>query len=74
MSIKIPQISGNDAISKLKKIGYYISRQRGSHARLVSDDSNRKKFTVPLHKILKKGTLNQIIKDAGLTLQEFLNL
>ncbi len=50
-------------------------RQKGSHVRLEKYTSDKTiKLTVPLHSELKKGTLSRIIKDAGLTLDEFENL
>lgn len=32
------------------------------------------KLTIPLHGTLKRGTLSRIIKDAGLTVEEFVEL
>ena len=70
--MKIPLISGIDAIKRLKKAGFVATRQKGSHVRLEKSLSDTTiKITVPLHSELKKGTLNRIIKDAGLTLEEF---
>ena len=65
-------ISGLDLIKRLKKAGFIAIRQKGSHIRLEKYDSEETiKLTVPLHKEMKKGTLNRIIKDAGLTIEEF---
>lgn len=70
--MKIPLISGIDVIKRLKKSGFVATRQKGSHVRLEkSIVETTIKITVPLHSELKKGTLNRIIKDAGLTLEEF---
>ena len=70
--MKIPLISGIDVIKRLKKAGFIATRQKGSHVRLEKSASDTTiKITVPLHSELKKGTLNRIIKDAGLTLEEF---
>lgn len=45
---------------------------KGSHAMLEKVGENGlTKITVPLHKELKKGTLMKIIKDSGLTPEEF---
>jgi len=72
---KLPAISGKKVIKKLQRSGYVVVRQKGSHARLRdTDDSNRKPITIPLHKIIKPGLLHQVIKDAGLTLEVFLDL
>ncbi|MBN2422014.1 type II toxin-antitoxin system HicA family toxin [Candidatus Woesearchaeota archaeon] len=70
--MKLPVISGIDVIKRLKKAGFVATRQRGSHIRLEKSCIDKSiKITVPLHKELKKGTLSRIIKDAGLTIEEF---
>mgnify|MGYP001619326679 FL=1 len=72
---KLPVISGKAAVKKFLKIGYVVTRQKGSHVRLTNDnDILRKPFTIPLHKMLKPGLTHQLIKDAGLTIEEFLDL
>jgi len=70
--MKLPLISGTEVIKRLKKAGFIATRQKGSHVRLEKYNGNKTvKLTVPLHSELKKGTLSRIIKDAGLTLEEF---
>ena len=70
--MKLPLASGIEVIKRLKKAGFIATRQKGSHVRLEKYMSDKTiKLTVPLHSELKKGTLNRIIKDAGLTLEEF---
>lgn len=70
--MKIPLISGIEVIKRPKKTGFVATRQKGSHVRLEKSMSDTTiKITVPLHSELKKGTLNRIIKDSGLTLEEF---
>ena len=73
--MKLPVVSGEKVIKALLKAGFVKVRQRGSHVRLekiVGDDII--KVTVPLHNPLKKGTLSRIIKEAGLTNDEFVDL
>ena len=73
--MKLPLISGKELIKRLKKLGFIATRQSGSHIRLERFDGEKLvKLTVPLHKEMKKGTLSRIIKDAGLTLEDFLKL
>ena len=56
----------------MKKAGFIAIRQKGSHIRIEKNVGEEIiKITVPLHSELKKGTLSRIIKDAGLTLEEF---
>ena len=70
--MKLPLISGIEVIKRLKRAGFIATRQKGSHVRLEKYVGNKTiKITVPLHSELKKGTLSRIIKDAGLTLEEF---
>ncbi len=73
--MKLPVISGKEAIRALEKAGFIIVRQRGSHVRIKKVTSeNAIKITIPLHETLDRGTLKSIIKNAGLTVEEFLNL
>lgn len=70
--MRLPLISGIEVIKRLKSAGFIATRQKGSHVRLEKYANEKTiKLTVPLHAELKKGTLSRIIKDAGLTLEEF---
>lgn len=70
--MKLPIISGVEVIKRLKKAGFIATRQKGSHVRLEKFDGEKTvKLTVPMHSEIKKGTLNRIIKDAGLTSEQF---
>jgi predicted RNA binding protein YcfA (HicA-like mRNA interferase family) len=75
MNPKLPVISGRQAVKAFERIGYRIVRQRGSHIRL-RDDTNpdHLPLTIPDHRILKPGLLRQLLRDAGLTVEEFLDL
>ncbi len=59
---RLPQISGRELIRLLESLGYETLRQRGSHVRLrrisVVGEHN---VTVPDHKVMAKGTLNDIL-------------
>ncbi len=68
---RLPVISWRDVLKSLHKRGFNPIHQRGSHI-YVGD--GRKLVTVPRHEEIKLGTLLQIIKDAGLTKEEFINL
>jgi predicted RNA binding protein YcfA (HicA-like mRNA interferase family) len=71
----LPVISGRDTVAALQRIGYVVMRQKGSHIRLRHPtDSRRVPVTVPDHKELKSGTLRTIIRDAGLSVEEFRDL
>jgi predicted RNA binding protein YcfA (HicA-like mRNA interferase family) len=70
---KLPLIPGRECIRALQRGGFVIDRQRGSHITLIRDDPFAS-VTVPNHKELKRGMLRGIIKDAGLTVDEFVEL
>ena len=70
--MKLPQISGIELIKRLKKFGFVIVRQKGSHIRLEKNTAEGTiKVTIPDHKVLKKGTLNQVIKVTELKKEDF---
>lgn len=72
----IPQVSGKETIKALEKIGFKVSRQKGSHIRLVRiQDGIKQLVTVPNHKVIQKGTLlSGILKPINLSLEEFKKL
>ena len=69
---KLPTLSGREAVGALKRFGWEIARRRGSHVILVRDGSDNT-LSVPDHKELDRGTLRSLIRDAGLTVDEFLS-
>jgi predicted RNA binding protein YcfA (HicA-like mRNA interferase family) len=71
---RLPRISGQKAARALSKAGYELDRQRGSHMVLRQVRSPFRRLVVPSHKELPKGTLRAIIRQAGLTVDEFLAL
>lgn len=71
---KLPSLRSRDVIAALKKDGWYEQRQRGSHLHLKKDDVAGR-VTIPVHsKPLAPGTLRNIIRQTGLTVEEFLAL
>jgi predicted RNA binding protein YcfA (HicA-like mRNA interferase family) len=70
---KLPSISGRECVAALLKAGFYVDRQRGSHMILYRDNPYAKTI-VPENRELPKGTLRRIIRDAGLTVNEFIEL
>jgi len=64
----LPIVSGAEAIRALQKIGFSVVRQRGSHVVLRRDSTG---CVVPLHRELKVGTLNGLLKQAGVSADEF---
>lgn len=70
----LPQVSGDEAVKAFEKLGYERVRQKGSHIRLISGEAGRKPLTVPRKKELKRGMLRSLIRDAGITVEEFIEL
>lgn len=57
------EISGAKLAKLLKKYGYEITRQTGSHIRLTTVQQGEHHITIPSHKCLKIGTLSSILSD-----------
>lgn len=70
---KLPRISGQECVKALEKAGFYVARQRGSHIILRRDEPFGR-VSVPNHKELDTGTLKGIIREAGLSVDEFIGL
>jgi predicted RNA binding protein YcfA (HicA-like mRNA interferase family) len=70
---KLPVVSGKDTVNAFMKAGWHISRQRGSHVILTKDGSINT-LSVPLHQTLGPGLLRDLIRIAGLTVDEFTEL
>ncbi len=69
MVAHLPVLSGEEMIRLLKKLGYDVIRQRGSHVRM-RHPAGRDTLTVPLHKELAPGTLKAILNQAKTTIEE----
>lgn len=70
---KLKRISGEEAIRRLEKLGFRRVRQRGSHVVLKKQTSEGEiGCVVPLHKELAVGTLRGILKQAKLSIEEFM--
>jgi predicted RNA binding protein YcfA (HicA-like mRNA interferase family) len=69
----LPVISGATCVRALERAGFYVRRQTGSHQILRRDDPFAQ-LVVPQHKVLDRGTLRAIIRQAGLSVTEFAQL
>lgn len=64
---KLPQVSGVQVIRLLESLGYTRLRQKGSHVALRKVTSlGEHNITVPIHKVIAKGTLNDIVTRISL--------
>ena len=69
----LPRISGQECVKALKKNGFYFKRQHGSHI-ILRKDNPLQQTVVPDHKELDRGTLRSIIRQSGLSVDEFIKL
>lgn len=67
----LPSVSGREVVKALTKFGYERDRQRGSHIILRQVTSPHRRIVVPDHDEIARGTLRAIIRQAGLTVDEF---
>jgi len=66
---KLPVVSDKEVIKALAKLGYWIRSRESSHVHLRHPI--RKPLTIPDHKEIARGTLRAIIRESGLTINEF---
>lgn len=72
MTPALPVVSGRELVQALCRAGYSVRDQKGSHVHLRHPF--RRPLTVPDHPEVARGTLRVILKDAGLTVDELLEL
>ena len=70
---RLPGISGQECVAALSKVGFYVRRRESSHLILRRDEPFAQ-VVVPDHRDLDRGTLRGIIRQAGLTAAEFIQL
>ncbi len=70
---KLPVISGKECIKALEKAGFLVIRQKGSHISLIRGKPFAQ-IVVPNHRELDRGTLRSIIRQSGLSIEEFIEL
>lgn len=71
---RLPVLSGQDVVKALAVIGYVFDHQRGSHVVLRHKNPPHRRVTGPNHKEVARGTLRSIIREVGLTLDQFTEL
>ena len=68
--VKLPVVSGADAVRAFQRAGWRLDRQRGSHVVLLKPGSIAS-LSVPLHPELAPGTLRALIRAAAMSVEEF---
>jgi predicted RNA binding protein YcfA (HicA-like mRNA interferase family) len=71
--VKLPVVSGADAVKAFQRAGWRLDRQRGSHVVLLRP-GHIASLSVPQHPELAPGTLRALIRAAGLSVEEFVAL
>ena len=64
--MKLPRdMGGEELAGKLRRHGYEVTRQTGSHMRLTTFKGGEHHVTIPRHKPLRVGTLNMVLRDVA---------
>ncbi len=66
---KLPRVSGGEAVRALERLGFSVVRQRGSHIIMRRGASG---CVVPNHREIKVGTLAGVLRQAGVSPEEFI--
>jgi predicted RNA binding protein YcfA (HicA-like mRNA interferase family) len=72
MDEKLKLCSGAEAVRKLQRAGWSIARKKGSHV-MLTRSGYQWTLSVPQHDELGPGLLRKLIRQAGLTVEEFNN-
>ncbi|MBI2184601.1 MAG: type II toxin-antitoxin system HicA family toxin [Thaumarchaeota archaeon] len=70
---KLPVLSAREVLRALEKAGFIVDHQKGSHIVLVRGNPPCR-IVVPNHKEIDRGTVRAIIRQAGITVEEFVRL
>lgn len=70
---RLANISGKEAVKAFGKAGWTLMGQVGSHA-VMTKSGERANLSIPQHKELSTGTLRALIRAAGMTIDDFLEL
>ena len=71
---KLPVISGKELVKMFSKLRYEVDHQTGSHIILRNKNIPYRRLTIPNHPEIAKGTLLAILRQAGLTREDFFNM
>ena len=72
---KVPSLDYKKVLAAFRRAGFKEVRQKGSHIRIEKETPEGIiNVTIPAHKPIKRSTLSHIIKEAGLSVDEFIDL
>jgi predicted RNA binding protein YcfA (HicA-like mRNA interferase family) len=69
---QLPSLDWNEVAKAFEKAGWQYDRTKGSHY-IMTRPHQPGLLSVPMHKPVKKGTLRKLIREAGLTVDEFVD-
>ncbi|MCD4843181.1 MAG: type II toxin-antitoxin system HicA family toxin [Methanosarcinales archaeon] len=73
--MKLPVISGKEAVKAFEKLGYAPVRQKGSHIRMKHlSNVSKTPLSIPNHKVLGKGLLRKLLRDADITVEQLMKV
>jgi len=67
---KLPHVSGREAVRALEKLGFVQLRQKGSHLIMRRGIIG---CVIPMHREIKIGTLTGILRQAGVSADQFID-
>ncbi|MCL4181621.1 MAG: type II toxin-antitoxin system HicA family toxin [Verrucomicrobia bacterium] len=70
---KLPTVSGEQVVAALRRIGFRVRRQHGSHI-IMRRDEPFAQTVVPAHRELDRGTLRAILRQIDLSVEDFIRL
>jgi predicted RNA binding protein YcfA (HicA-like mRNA interferase family) len=72
---ELPVLRSREVVAALGRAGFFVHHQSGSHAVLRHRTDASRRVTVPMHsRDLKRGTLRSIVREAGLSVDQFVRL
>ena len=71
--MRLPQVSGREAARIFERAGFVFDHQRGSHM-IYYREADGRHLSIPDHRELGRGILRTLIRQAGLTPEQFVRL
>jgi predicted RNA binding protein YcfA (HicA-like mRNA interferase family) len=72
---RLPDVSGAELVKALRKAGFEVLRQKGSHVSMEKrNEEGQWRTVVPMHREIARGTLHDILKQTGLSREDLLEL
>jgi len=71
---KLPVLKPKEVIKRFEKLGFIIDRQSGSHV-ILYRPKDKRRAVIPLHlKDIKKGKLSAVLRESGISRDDFLGV